>query len=237
MEIYAVHKQSSCFDEYPMTINRLTGTCVHMFSGGRDSSLAALRLSQIYEKLILVTVTVPDLRGIAAVRERLDELSSYLDGKSEWLNVALPNSLETQNLNSRRLSCLTCHHAYIVSGICIAESHGVRDLSVGYTEYQSDWTEQTPYAIDSLKKELLSIGLNLILPVIDIDSKDSAICELQSYGLSADSKEQKCLRQMIDPKLRGDTLTKEVDDMTHDLVKNISNRQNLSINILDRIIF
>src|SRR5438552_11850009 len=49
--------------------------CLLMFSGGRDSTLAALRLHHGRVPLRLVTVTSSHLTGINLVRRRLSELS------------------------------------------------------------------------------------------------------------------------------------------------------------------
>lgn len=52
--------------------------CVLLFSGGRDSTIAAVRLSRSFERLFLVTITSEHLIGIASVRRRLSELKSRL---------------------------------------------------------------------------------------------------------------------------------------------------------------
>ena len=58
-----------------------------MFSGGRDSTLAAIRLSQQFDRLLLATITSDHLVGIDSVRRRLTELAPLLPPGSEWLHV------------------------------------------------------------------------------------------------------------------------------------------------------
>ena len=210
-------------------------TCIHMFSGGRDSTLAAVRLTGSWEKLVLVTATAQDLKGLNRVKQRLVELKPYLPCNTEWLNIALPSSL-SKNQHSRLTTCLSCHHSYLVIGAMVAESFGSSHLALGYTGYQSSWVEQTPYAIESLREIMSSIGLNIVLPVLDIVNKEKANEELRSYRLSEISLEQKCVRQLIDPNLQGDLLRLEVDQMAKQLIQVLANRNSMSLNIVDRIL-
>jgi predicted PP-loop superfamily ATPase len=213
----------------------LTNTCIQMFSGGRDSTLAAIRLSQKKIKLVLVTVTTPNLIGIERVKQRLFELKSHLAIDTEWLQVALPNSISANR--SSVTTCLPCHQAYLMTGVIIAENYKARQLALGYTDYQSTWTEQTPYAIESLRIILHSVGLNLNLPVIDITSKEQAIAELSANNLSEFSLEQKCIRQVNDASLPFDLLRQEVDRWGKELREALSNRQNIHLEILEKQIF
>ena len=69
--------------------------CLLMFSGGRDSTLAALRLHHGRVPLRLVTVTSSHLTGINLVRRRLSELSKILPATTPWLNIRQPVDLKT----------------------------------------------------------------------------------------------------------------------------------------------
>jgi len=68
-------------------MDNLTNSCVHMFSGGRDSTLAAVRLANRYEKLVLITVTTANLVGFKRVGQRLVELKHHLPSNTEWLHI------------------------------------------------------------------------------------------------------------------------------------------------------
>jgi hypothetical protein len=48
-------------------MNPPSGACVLLFSGGRDSTISAIKLSAFFERLILVTVTSQHLVGMDAV--------------------------------------------------------------------------------------------------------------------------------------------------------------------------
>jgi hypothetical protein len=67
------------------------GRAVLMFSGGRDSTIAAVRLSRVVSELILVTVTSSHLVGIDRVRQRIAELRPILPRGSTWLHVGVPS--------------------------------------------------------------------------------------------------------------------------------------------------
>lgn len=208
-------------------------TCIQMFSGGRDSTLAAVRLARTWEKLVLVTVTTANLNGIERVRQRLEELGPKLRPNTEWLLIALPSNFNIHR-RSATATCLTCHHVYLVAGAMIAEKYNSKHLALGYTGYQSTWTEQTPYAIERLTEVMSTIGLNVIFPVSDLLEKEQAIAELRANSMSENALEQKCAKQLNDPNLPFNLLRQEVDRWGEDLRYALANRQNISLDILDR---
>lgn len=175
--------------------------CVLLFSGGRDSTLAAVRLSPVFERLILVTVTSGHLIGIEAVQRRLDELKLHLSANTRWINILQPQAMPSDHL-FQAPTCLPCHRSYTAIGTMVAEGLNADSLAFGYTEYQSDWLEQTLHATECLTRVLASRGINVLLPVYDIASKSDAIAELERYGLSSVALEQKCLQQQFN--LAGD---------------------------------
>jgi hypothetical protein len=78
--------------------------------------------------------------------------------------------------------------------------------------YQERWVEQTPYAIGRLREVMAENGMQLVLPVSDVGSKEEAETELRKSGLSACSLELKCSRQQADPGLTGLRLQAVVDN-------------------------
>jgi hypothetical protein len=166
-----------------------------MFSGGRDSTLAALRLHLAGARITMVTVTSSHLVGIESVRQRLAELSHHLPADTCWLQVRQPEGLRTDT-SFYEQTCLPCHHAYVVASAVLAGLFGARRLAFGYAGYQMDWPEQTPLAVARLADVLGRYDIKLELPVYDIVSRAAAIAELERFGLSSNSLEQKCLRQV-----------------------------------------
>jgi hypothetical protein len=191
-------------------MNQLSGTCVLLFSGGRDSTIGAIKLSDLFERLILVTVTSQHLVGMDAVYRRLAELKPHLSSKTKWIHALQPTGMPGDQL-FRAATCLPCHRSYTAMGAVLAKRFKADSLAFGYTSYQSTWAEQTPYAIDRLKHVLLSRGIRLILPVYDIASKNDAIAELEKYHLSPVALEQKCIQQQFNIALDQEHLKEEIE--------------------------
>ena len=171
-------------------------TCTLMFSGGRDSTLSAVRLACQGDDVILITVTSAHLTGIAAVRERLLELKPLLPGTTRWLQIRQPEIAAGSSL-LRASTCLPCHRSYAALGAAVAKQYSSAALAFGYARYQADWAEQTPYAVEQLRDVLGRCGLKLVTPVYDVSSREQAVSELQALGLSAAALEQKCLQQQF----------------------------------------
>ncbi len=207
--------------------------CVLLFSGGRDSTLAAVKLAKVYPKLILVTVTSTHLSGIEAVRNRLKELKRYLPDDTEWYCIKQPTDLCT-DVSFYEPTCLPCHHSYVVVGVLIAELTGTNNVAFGYAGYQSTWPEQTKLAIDRLAGLLESYYINLILPVYDICDADAMRHDLIKLGLSPNALEQKCTRQITNIELAQETLNKEIDDWTIAMNQTLSARHNIKIDITEK---
>jgi hypothetical protein len=187
-------------------VNELTGRrdfagdCVLMFSGGRDSSIAAIRLARAGLAQTLVTITSDHLFGIGNVRRRLGELTAHLPATTRWLRIEQPIDLATDTSFYER-TCLPCHHAYVVVAAAVARSVNASHLAFGYTDYQADWPEQTPLAVLRLRTVLADYGVKLHLPVADLASREQAEAELRMLGLSTSSLEQKCSRQVTNSTL------------------------------------
>src|SRR5215472_5668597 len=96
-----------------------TRTSVLMFSGGRDSTVAALRMCESGAVPVLVTVSSWHLVGIDRVRERVREIGRWLPAGTPWLIIRQPIELQTDTSFYER-TCLPCHHAYVVAGAAVA---------------------------------------------------------------------------------------------------------------------
>lgn len=168
--------------------------CVLMFSGGRDSTLSAIRLSHAGRNLALVTATSDHLVGMDSVLARLQELKTLLPPDTTWTHVTQPTNLFMDQKFYDR-TCLPCQHAYVAIGAKMLKAIGSRSIALGYAAYQGDWPEQTPRATQGLRGLLARFGIDLTLPVYDLRSRADAVTELQRYGLSSSALEQKCLRR------------------------------------------
>jgi predicted subunit of tRNA(5-methylaminomethyl-2-thiouridylate) methyltransferase len=182
---------------------------VLMFSGGRDSAIAALRMHESGLSPVLVTISSWHLIGIDRVHQRVRELERYLPAGTPWLIVRQPTELKTDT-SFYQQTCLPCHHAYVVVGAAVAAKAGIKQLAFGYARYQSEWPEQTPFAISHLTSVLARHGLQLILPVYDLASRRAAVEELEKSGLSVEALEQKCVQQVTNLALGDELLSQQV---------------------------
>lgn len=210
--------------------------CVLLFSGGRDSTVAALRLAGQFKRLVLVTVTSPHMVGVERVRSRVGELSKILPARSEWMLVSERESFLDKN-DVERSGCISCNFGYFLVASAIADQIGSGSIGCGFVGYQSAWVEQTPYAVQRLTSLLAEHSKDLNLPVWDIQRRDQAEAELRSYGLSTESLELKCLRQQPDPNLTGSSLQRVVDRWSDNLRVALVERNHMLDQLIERVVF
>jgi hypothetical protein len=208
---------------------------VLLFSGGRDSTLACLRMVKTGRRPTLLTVTSSHLVGLPAVRRRLTEMRHLLPTGTTWVNVRQPNLADA--FPGALATCLPCHLAYVAAGVKLARQLAVSSLAFGYASYQGTWAEQTPYALDLLAGALETAGVSLALPVRDLTSKASAVAELRAAGLTSDALEQKCLQQQHNLPLAPEALRAETTAWAAALADTLSNLDNLSTSVLAEEIF
>ena len=195
---------------------------VLMFSGGRDSTISAIKLASIYHEIKLVTVISDHLYGLPIVRKRISELRNILKPSTEWICVIQPEYKKNDDLTWR--TCLPCQRAYVAIGAHIAIQYKIKNIALGYTHYQQNFPEQHPYAISRLYEVLNSFGLNLVLPAINIQSKEAAIKELINHDLTETALEQKCIKQIINIELKEDYLIAEIERWVNGIKEIINNK-------------
>jgi hypothetical protein len=206
--------------------------CLVMFSGGRDSTIAALRLSRRGVALRLVTVSSGHLFGIERVSKRIRELQPILPAATLWVQVKQPTDLRTDT-SFYEMTCLPCHHSYVVVSGVLASLARARRLAFGYAKYQSDWPEQSPLAIDRLASVLNRHGIGLELPAYDLSSREAAIRELTEIGLSVESLEQKCMQQISNVALAPDRLVQQIDLWERAIDQSMSRLEEVKLEILN----
>lgn len=194
---------------------------VLMFSGGRDSTLASVRLANRGKQLILATVTSEHLEGIASVKARLMELKHYLSEDTLW--VLFPDDgVVSPALTVAPNTCLPCFLKYTSLGVIIARKFNIPSLAYGFTQYQSAWPEQTPYAIAGFREVLAAFAINLELPVYDVATKEEVIEKLRVLGLTDFSLEQKCCRQIMNQEIPLPLLEKAINEWSTALYSSVS---------------
>jgi hypothetical protein len=207
-----------------------------LFSGGRDSTIAAIRIAQRGDPLVMVTVVSGHLYGLEKVRQRLTELKLHLPDGTLWLCVTQPK-LRNQFGAQFSGTCLPCQRDYVAVGASLAFTHGISRLALGYTSYQSSWPEQHPIAVERLKARMKLAGLEVIFPTYDIKSKEAAQTELAHYGLSTESLEQKCLKQVTNIRLSDDALLEHLSHWEANLSISLERDEQRPLDIVDQCVF
>ena len=169
----------------PQTHPSNSKQCVLMFSGGRDSTLSALRLHKEGYNITLITVTSNHLYGISSVHRRLRELRTILPANTPWLLIQQPSQLRTDT-SFYEMTCLPCHHAYVVIAAALSLRLKTSSLAFGYAGYQNTWPEQTPLATSRLRSVLRRHNIELHLPVYNLYSRQQVVDELRAFGVITD---------------------------------------------------
>jgi hypothetical protein len=217
----------------PPETNQRKHACILMFSGGRDSTLAAVRLGKRFQELILATVTSDHLVGHERVHARLRELRPHLPVDTTFIRLAQPDAIIPETMSQP--TCLPCHRAYVTVGTTLALRHGISDLAFGYAGYQAAWPEQTPYATSRLRELLRNIGISLHLPVEDLVSKEQAIAELVALRMSPHALEQKCLKQEFNSELPAESLKREIDKWEQSTRNQLASGRELTLSVLSEM--
>jgi predicted subunit of tRNA(5-methylaminomethyl-2-thiouridylate) methyltransferase len=207
-------------------------TSVLMFSGGRDSSVAALRMYETGNTPILVTISSWHLKGMDRVRERVNEIKRQMPADIPWLIIRQPVELRTDT-SFYEQTCLPCHHAYVVAGAFVAAKAGIKTLAFGYACYQNGWPEQTLLAVERLATVLDRHGIELALPVYDLASREQVLDELTARGLSSASLEQKCIQQVRNVKLDQVNLVQQIDMWERAIDVSISRLSEIDIEVVE----
>lgn len=181
-----------------------------LFSGGRDSTLTTVYSAEQFHHLSLVTIKSVNLTELENVYKRLKELQPLIHDKSSW---ELYKKIETIPLKRlKKITCLPCQAYYVALAMCLCKDRNIPILGVGYVGYQKCWEEQSDYAKESLRNYLRKKNIELYLPVENINSKEEAKRRLASFGLSEESKEQKCLKAKFNQTLQDTEKREQIDE-------------------------
>ncbi len=176
----------------------MNNTTLLLQSGGRDSSAAAVLLLEEGQHVVGLTLSRDAANLFEVPRKRAVELSekypNYSWGMVDFTSWdQLLNDAVSPQLSTRLpKSCLLCALSKITAVIPFCLERGIKRIALGYTEYQSDWAEQTPLAIQLQKDYLLKLGIELLLPVKNYSSKGAVEATLIAKDLTPESLENPC---------------------------------------------
>jgi hypothetical protein len=198
----------------------LAAKCVLLFSGGRDSTLAAIKLARKYQ-LVLLTIRGEHLIGFDAVVQRAIELRRAIPETTEWFLV------ETAPMNRQEAlrGCMSCQLTATAAAVQLAKRVGATVVSTGFAGYQRAWIEQSPEAEEILRHALARDGLRLELPAATIKSKEQAVAELRALSLTTEPLEQKCVSQQLNPSIEKEERSSALKAWESNLLSVVGQRQ------------
>lgn len=184
---------------------RENNDCLLMYSGGKDSTLAAIRLYNAgynvhfihFDNGHMRDQDKPYLTFQKTFNKDQDyyfdyELSSvdvkqlFEEYYGEWSNL-----IDNQELLSE-IRCLSCRMAMYTKLLQIAKEKGYKYVAEGARISQKFMLEQIPI-ITRLKDLASSQGIKLLLPVLYVDDDQEEIDELLANNHSSKTWESKCL--------------------------------------------
>ena len=178
-------------------------TVTLLFSGGRDSSLACCVLANRGCKIHLLTFNNGATIQLDLADQRYEELNEkfsdailqrkLIPSYSLFKEIALKNLEEDFEKYETNLICMGCKLAMHVISLIYCLENKIPVIADGYTDYQKQWIEQMPEAIESVRKFHSEYNIKYINPVYSENSKEQVKEKLLGFGLSTESLEGKCL--------------------------------------------
>lgn len=208
---FCTQKQEGGLDLYKKLENsNVHPTVLHMMSGGRDSFLAAALLIEQGFKLKMVTfdnghIDHVERAKLAAqwITEKYPESdSSYLPViktamtfheymLQEWYRKSEERLKLYPELQMYQAHCLACKTAMYVHAIAYCKANGIAFLSEGARESQGFFVE-LPEMKERYERICQDNGIQLLLPVYDLESDLKRKRQLCDRGLSTKTLEPQC---------------------------------------------
>lgn len=185
---------------------RNTQDCLLLYSGGRDSTLAAIRLYNAGYNVHFIHFNNGYMcdcdKSYLTFQEIFNkEIDYYFDYElsnvdvkelfEEYFNNWSIDITNDSTLDSE-IRCLSCRMAMYTKVIQIAIEQGYKYIAEGARISQKFMLEQLPI-ITRLKELTASQGIKLLLPVLYVDDDQKEIEELLANGYSSKTWESKCL--------------------------------------------
>lgn len=185
---------------------RTTQDCLLLYSGGRDSTLAAIKLYNAgynvhflhFDNGHMLDQDKPYLTFQETFNKdkeyyfdyelsAVDIKSLFEEYFSEW-SSSLTNNQELLS----EIRCLSCRMAMYTKAIQIAKERGYKYIAEGARISQKFMLEQIPITT-RLKELAASYQIKLLFPVLYVDDDQKEIEELLANGHSSKTWESKCL--------------------------------------------
>lgn len=180
-----------------------------MYSGGKDSTLAAIRLVQMgfnvyfihFDNGAMLDTDKPYLTWQTIFSSLEDSQfpfkyanvniqKQYQDFFKTW-EESHGNKLEDESIDSE-IRCLACRSAMYKAAFKIAAQEGFHYIAEGARISQKFFIEQ-PTMLEEYLKLAKKLGIELLFPVLKLSDDQEEIKELLSNGFSSKTWESKCL--------------------------------------------
>ncbi len=165
-----------------------------MFSGGRDSALAAAYYAEKLHGVHLITFENTGCYPVNIAAARVAELRvrwpiqiiewSQLSAAKILRDIALRDIAADVTQYGCNLVCLGSALAMVARSIHYCLSRSISLLAVGYSGYQQHFPEQSPAAIGFLTEFARDYSIDLRCPMSRLTTEEQARDLLESLGLS-----------------------------------------------------
>lgn len=176
-----------------------------MYSGGKDSTLSAIRLHNEGYNVHFIHFTNGYMRDtdkpyLTFKKTFQNEDGYYFDYELSSVDIKKTfeeyyskwNHNSSDILLTSEIRCLSCRMAMYTELIRIAKHKGIKYIAEGARISQKFMLEQIPI-IEKLIELAKENGIELLLPVLYLDDAKQEIQELISNGFSSKTWESKCL--------------------------------------------
>jgi predicted subunit of tRNA(5-methylaminomethyl-2-thiouridylate) methyltransferase len=174
-------------------------TTLVLFSGGRDSSLAACLLATGGRLVHLFTCNNGVCIGGDLSQYRYLELQTalreHLEGRTVVSSMGLFRRVALQDIEAdflrfgKNLILLGSQLATHTEGIIFCLDHNLKSMAAGSTKYQEHFPEQMSVARERLQAFCEEFGIEYLLPVGEFANEHDVKYRLLDYGISTKSLE------------------------------------------------
>ena len=185
---------------------RTNNDCLLLYSGGKDSTLAAIKLYNAGYNVHFIHfdngyMKDQDKPYLTFMETFDNEKEYYFDYELSSVDVKkifdeyfgyFSADLSNDPSLVSEIRCLSCRMAMYTKAIQIAKERGYKYIAEGARISQKFMLEQLPI-VTRLKELATSHGIKLLLPVLYVDDDQKEIEELLDNGHSSKTWESKCL--------------------------------------------
>jgi len=173
---------------------RETDRVTLLFSGGIDSTLAAIKLAETHDRVVLVSYW----NGfghyhINRTRKRAAELSRHFPGKFAHSLISIRDLFEPlmheaitvdyDKTGSGFVWCMSCKLAMHTRTVAYNLEHGIAKVADGSSGSTDEMVEQAPFSIELLRSFYREYGIAFATPVYD-KPREESIQELKAMGFN-----------------------------------------------------